>query len=900
MFVQQGDAVITDHSKSSPSPLAEGQTGKQLGQSVKGTRFKQLLHVWLGSLVRFSLVVNAITFLSLAARAQTASVTLTGDSTSCSSSLGSSEQGTISPSFCDVTVTNNTGSSFNFNTYYLSPAQGTNFAAPPVYSASVNYAVPLADVFIVYYSASANCATAHNCQAYQLAQANGPGSTVITPGTNSSYWVGPLNALDAQPVTIMNEGDAASPTWGTDSQTCGVYPGGQGSDAVFVGGTINATLDIPQPIQHSIANGATCHIHAYMLPTQPGTRTGNLRIVDKYGNLLSTVALTSTGVAPNDKHNPTRPADFNTDWPTSWASYRQKTVCASSCDFTTLSAALTDASTNCGTTGTMISIAPSVVTTGLITWPVNNCVDPAYVIVKSSDIGSSGDGTHLPIQHNRVGNVNTLPDTTHMPQFSTASSLVSTCATGANHYRIAGIEYTHTGPLTIGSYLALSNVCSDHIIYDRIYAHTTDINDSNPVDISCNYCAVLDSYAWSPSTNEIQAISLAGPVGPIKVKNNFIVAAGENFMTGGGGEGIGNPHDIQVLGNHMFKPLTWNPFCTGVSNPCPGGVTWDGLTRTVKNLLEFKEGQIVLVSGNVLENNWGGFGQDGTAVLITEGTNQAGGHPDSQSSDVTMEYNIIRHVGNGFNQIGANTFWIASASAHVKIDNNLWYDIGSSSMESCTTCSTMAPSLTGLALHGYPTISYWTTNGDYTKDVDFLHNTVLDTPGSMLEYDNTQQRADSVNFQYNLVAEGNYGIVVSTDLCGAMNIAQMMNCIWASNTFNNNGVIGTSLTGYPTGLIFTASNSTVGFSNYSAGESGTISGFALASSSSFHAGNANQALDNTDMGANITTLMSQTSCAISGQCAGAAPTSSPVRKGIFALDKEPSVKISGDELQFQF
>src|SRR5256886_7571172 len=45
-------------------------------------------------------------------------------------------------------------------------------------------------------------------------------------------------------------------------------------------------------------------------------------------------------------------------------------------------------------------------------------------------------------------------------------------------------------------------------------------------------------------------------MGPYKIVNNFLEAAGENILFGGG-PGTVSPTDIEVRRNHMFRPMSW-------------------------------------------------------------------------------------------------------------------------------------------------------------------------------------------------------------------------------------------------------------------------------------------------------------------------------------------------------
>src|SRR3984885_12860260 len=137
-------------------------------------------------------------------------------------------------------------------------------------------------------------------------------------------------------------------------------------------------------------------------------------------------------------------------------------------------------------------------------------------------------------------------------------------------------------------------------------------------------------------------------MGPYKIVNNFLEASGENILFGGGSATL-TPADIQISRNPMFKPLAWmrgQAGYVGASNGNP---------FIVKNLLELKNAQRVLVEGNILEDSWGGFSQVGFAILITP-KNQAGNKGSNlcsicQVTDVTIRNSSISHVGAGI-QIG--------------------------------------------------------------------------------------------------------------------------------------------------------------------------------------------------------------------------------------------------------
>jgi hypothetical protein len=96
-------------------------------------------------------------------------------------------------------------------------------------------------------------------------------------------------------------------------------------------------------------------------------------------------------------------------------------------------------------------------------------------------------------------------------------------------------------------------------------------------------------------------------MGFYKIVDNFLEAAAENILFGGGAA-TATPADIEISQNRMFKPLTWMKGKAGYV----GGT--NGNPFVVKNLLELKNAQRVLIDGNILENSWVGFSRVGFAI----------------------------------------------------------------------------------------------------------------------------------------------------------------------------------------------------------------------------------------------------------------------------------------------
>jgi PKD repeat protein len=96
----------------------------------------------------------------------------------------------------------------------------------------------------------------------------------------------------------------------------------------------------------------------------------------------------------------------------------------------------------------------------------------------------------------------------------------------------------------------------------------------------------------------------------------------------------------------------------------------------VKNLIELKNAQRVLIEGNVIEYAWKAS-QTGYAIVLTP-RNQDETAPWSVVRDVTIRYNTVRHVNGGLNILG-HDYSSTTGSGHAtnfKIQHNLFADVG--------------------------------------------------------------------------------------------------------------------------------------------------------------------------------------------------------------------------------
>jgi hypothetical protein len=249
---------------------------------------------------------------------------------------------------------------------------------------------------------------------------------------------------------------------------------------------------------------------------------------------------------------------------------------------------------------------------------------------------------------------------------------------GAHHYRLIGLEISLAANVEFNNGLVLlgdGSGAQNHyesiphnLIVDRCYIHGhKSANVSRGVALNSAQSAVIDSYI-----SEIHGIGFDtqaicgwnGP-GPFKIVNNYLEGAGENIMFGGADPSVFEliPSDIEFRGNHLFKPTHWRVGAPG----------YEGNHWSVKNLMELKNAQRVLIEGNVFENCWGDA-QDGFA-LIFKSVNQDGTAPWSVTRDVTFINNVVRNAEGGINLLGYDNEQPGGLMRRVLVKNNLWENI---------------------------------------------------------------------------------------------------------------------------------------------------------------------------------------------------------------------------------
>jgi hypothetical protein len=264
---------------------------------------------------------------------------------------------------------------------------------------------------------------------------------------------------------------------------------------------------------------------------------------------------------------------------------------------------------------------------------------------------------------------------TAMPRLRASGGPVVTTARGAHHYRLVGLDIAPTPNTFIHDLVELGSGRESseadlphHLIIDRCYIHGDPIKGSRRgIALNARESAVIDSYLADFKEVGADSQALAGwnGPGPFKIVNNYLEGAGENLMFGGADPTIVNlvPSDIEIRGNQFAKPLSWRV----------GHRTYTGTHWSVKNLLELKNAQRILIDGNVFEYSWADA-QVGYAVLFTV-RNQNGKAPWSVVQDVTFTNNLVRHTASGLTMHGFDNYHPSQWTKRVLIANNLFDDV---------------------------------------------------------------------------------------------------------------------------------------------------------------------------------------------------------------------------------
>jgi hypothetical protein len=450
--------------------------------------------------------------------------------------------------------------------------------------------------------------------------------------------------------------------------------------------------------------------------------------------------------------------------------------------------------------GDIIELQAGITFTGPFTLP-NKTTGTGWIYIRSTAHAA------LPQPCNRVS----IADAINMPKLVVNAGSGGTVNTVPNshHYRFIGIEFKPvTGKfvyniIVIGNGEKTSETQPNNFVFDRCYIHGDPVAGSRRgVLMNGAYISVIDSYVSDCKEDgaDSQALAAYSGTGPFKIVNNYLEGAGENVIFGGADPAIPNavPSDIEIRCNLFFKPLSWMT------------ELWD-----IKNLLEFKNAQRVLVEGNRLENCWPNA-QNGFALLLTP-RNQNNTAPWSVVQDITIRFNTFVNIAQGINMSGYDAPNISKRTSRILIQNNV-LDVNNLGM-------------------GGDGRLFQVLNGP--TDVIFDHNTGFCTNAYLVS--DGSPKTDFFVFKNNLVTHANYGFIGSGTAYANTTLAMYFNPNWE---VTKNADIGGSSLNYPPGNYFPKNIAAVGFVNHANGD------YHLSNSSPYK----NLGTDGKDLGADLDSI----------------------------------------------
>jgi hypothetical protein len=459
------------------------------------------------------------------------------------------------------------------------------------------------------------------------------------------------------------------------------------------------------------------------------------------------------------------------------------------------------AAINSAQPGDTILLQAGATFTGNFVLPVKSSA--SYIMIRSS-----ADDASLPDANTRI-NPSYSPLLAKLQSPNDAPALAT--AAGAHHYRLQALEflanYQGLGDiLDLGDGSSAQNTTSlvpHDLVVDRVYMHG-DVTYGQKRGIGLNGANtwVVNSYISEIKAigQDSQAVCGWNGPGPFTIENNYLEAAGENVLFGGADPSIPAlvPANITITHNYIAKQLAWK-----------SQTQWN-----VKNLLELKNAQDVVIDGNLMEYNWLAA-QVGYSVLFTP-RNQDGTANWTVVQRVQFTNNIVRHVSSGISILGTDNINPSLLTNHIVVKNNLFDDLSS-------------------AKYGGDGRFVLIQGGD---SITFDHNTVFEDGTSAL-YSSGPQVTGFV-FTNNIVPDNSWAIMGGNASPGNGTIAMY----YPQPTFLDGIYAGSNPATYPTGNYYPPNMSAVGFVDMANGN------YRLSSTSIFR----NGATDGTDVGCNIDAL----------------------------------------------
>lgn len=505
----------------------------------------------------------------------------------------------------------------------------------------------------------------------------------------------------------------------------------------------------------------------------------------------------------------------------------------------------------------IITIDAGLTLTGSFT--LGNKVDNNWIIVRTSAYASLPEGKR--VNPSQISSFVKIENTNTEAPIKTEAS--------AHHWRLIGIEVTinpsaladapegfqQNGLIRIGTGSETSESQWPHdIVIDRCYVHGQPLKNTNRgIRVDGTDVSIIDSYLseFHSVGADAQAI-LASQCRRVKMVNNYIESAGENFLAGGVGHTVipvTTPTDFEFTHNFVTWKESWK-----TNHP-----SWDGKNWATKNHWEIKTGKRSLVVFNIFDKWWSSE-QTGGSIALKSSDNDK--DPTVVCSDIVWFLNWHKNQGTGISINGSN--WPDEESTDYtrriwfihnlfEINGDIWDDenTGNSSEASMARIAeSVVDEGGGIFRKQYP------------DDLLFVHNTFTNAFAAqssrqihaLSDIPTTNGKMENFTVQDNIVGYGIFGIKISGTAEGVASLDLGSNSstrVWSSN------LIAGSSTNYPTGNTYVNNFDAIKFISFGNGLGGN---YRL----SFSSTGKNTASDGTDKGVNVEALERATFNTFSG------------------------------------
>lgn len=386
-------------------------------------------------------------------------------------------------------------------------------------------------------------------------------------------------------------------------------------------------------------------------------------------------------------------------------------------------------------------------------------------------IRTAGEGDDLPRPGQRINpghaaRLAKLKSPTREPVLRTAE--------GAHHWRVQLVEFlpTEAGAGDIirlgdgGAEQRERSLVPHDLVIDRCYVHGDGaFGQKRGIALNSGSTTISNSYVSDIKAvgQDTQAIGGWNGPGPYTIENNYLEAAGENFILGGSDPAIPGlvTEDVVFRRNHLAKPAAWR------------SARWQ-----VKNLFELKNARRVLVEENLMEYVWQ-EAQVGYAILLTP-RNQDGRAPWVTVEDVTIRRNLVRHAGGALQIIGEDSNFPSGSTRRVKVVDNLFY---------------------GVDARTWGGTGAFVLIGEGPRDIQIEHNTVSQSGNIIMAYGGTKNDPTPVTgfvFRDNVIRHNQYGVHGSDRAVGN----DTLEAYFPGAVFHSNTIAGGDSRRYPNGNTF--------------------------------------------------------------------------------------------------